>query len=73
MEWISVEEELAPPHVDVIGLYEDGDVFMARVCYGMHAPFWCDNNHREDPSDTMAKKKVIGWMRCPKNLNKGIK
>lgn len=44
MEWISVEEKLPPPHETVLALAHNGDVYQARVCYGMHAPFWCGHS-----------------------------
>ena len=61
-EWVSPEDELPPPHKDVLAKYVSGELFNGRVCYGMHKPFWCDNSLKDNPSDTIAKAEVIGWM-----------
>jgi hypothetical protein len=43
-EWIPISEKLAPRHETVLALSSEGDVYQARVCYGMHAPFWCGHS-----------------------------
>lgn len=42
--WIPISEKLAPPHKTVLALCSNGDIYQARVCYGMHAPYWCGHS-----------------------------
>ena len=44
-DWIPVKERLPKPHQTVLA--RDGltkDIYQARVCYGMHEPFWCGHS-----------------------------
>lgn len=38
------EEGFAPPHETVLARDRRGDLYQARVCYGMHEPFWCGHS-----------------------------
>ncbi len=42
--WTPVTTQLPPPHETVLARDEDGDIYQTRVCYGMHAPFWCGHS-----------------------------
>jgi len=42
--WTPVTAQLPPPHETVLARAEDGDIYQARVCYGMHAPWWCGHS-----------------------------
>lgn len=43
--WIPVTRQLPPPHETVLVLDgTNGDIYQARVCFGMHAPWWCGHN-----------------------------
>lgn len=42
--WTSVTEKLAPAHETVLAQDNKGDIYQARVCYGMHTPFWCGHS-----------------------------
>ena len=42
--WMSVTERLAPAHETVLARASDGDIYQARVYYGMHEPFWCGHS-----------------------------
>ncbi len=57
MNWIPVTERLAPPHETVLARSDRGDFYQARVCYGMHMPFWC--GHSELNSGTIFEQKGI--------------
>jgi hypothetical protein len=43
-DWIPVTEKLAPRHETVLALSSEGEIYQARVCYGMHEPFWCGHS-----------------------------
>lgn len=64
MNWISVEDHLPPPHETVIAKCSNNDIYQARVCYGMHWPFWC--GHSELNFGIILKDKdliVTHWIR----------
>lgn len=42
--WTPVTTQLPPPHETVLARAEDGDIYQARVCFGMHAPWWCGHS-----------------------------
>ena len=42
--WTPVTTQLPPPHETVLARDEKGDIYQARVCYGMHTPFWCGHS-----------------------------
>ena len=42
--WTPVTTQLPPPHETVLARDEDGDIYQARVCYGMHEPWWCGHS-----------------------------
>jgi len=68
IEWIGVEEERMPrPHETVIAKCSNGDIYQARVCYGMHEPWWC--GHSELNFGTILRDKglvVTHWAKRPK-------
>lgn len=39
-EYLEVKYGLPPPHKTVLALCDNGDIYQARVCYGLHLPFW---------------------------------
>lgn len=42
--WTPVAAQLPPPHETVLARDEKGDIYQARVCYGMHSPWWCGHS-----------------------------
>jgi hypothetical protein len=42
--WTPVTTQLPPPHETVLARDEKGDIYQARVCFGMHAPWWCGHS-----------------------------
>lgn len=42
--WTPVTSQLPPPHETVLARAENGDIYQARVCFGMHAPWWCGHS-----------------------------
>jgi len=43
-KWIKVSDQLPDPHDTVLAKCTNGDIYQARVCYGMHEPFWCGHS-----------------------------
>ena len=56
-EWIKASDQLPAPHVTVLAKCTNGDIYQARVCYGMHEPFWC--GHSELNFGTILKQKGL--------------
>ena len=44
MRFTKVEKGLPQPHTTVLAMCTNGDIYQARVCYGMHEPFWCGHS-----------------------------
>ncbi len=45
MDWVDVTKRMPKPHQTVLALCDgNGDIYQARVCYGMHEPFWCGHS-----------------------------
>jgi len=41
---VPVTKGLPAPHVAVLALCTNGDIYQCRVCYGMHEPWWCGHS-----------------------------
>ena len=42
--YLEIKYGLPPPHKTVLALCDNGDIYQARVCYGLHPPFWCGHS-----------------------------
>lgn len=40
-EWISVDDDLPPPHKTVLVKCTNGDIYQARCCYDVNGSWWC--------------------------------
>lgn len=44
MNWVDAAAQLPAAHQTVMARCSNGDIYQVRVCYGMHAPWWCGHS-----------------------------
>ena len=60
--WIAVSEQMPPGHKTLLFRAENGDLHQGRMCYGMHAPWYCGHTETTFGNVISDKQTITHWM-----------